>query len=132
MPKSPSPEVKYEIDDDGAAIHSQVEVDQLSDDDVKPEVDVDVEPEQRTPKTRKTAERKPKSRAAATEEQANSDAETDYKPAKRPRTPRAGGAGKRWSGPELEALFLRAIQTSPNFDGAVPGRTANQCSQTWR
>lgn len=50
-------------------------------------------------------------------------------------TPTSNRVGKKWTGAELEALHRAALGGSVSqsrFNGAVPGRTPNQCSMTWR
>jgi len=113
------PTVKYEVDDDG----NVVEADEL---DVKPDIEAE-------------ADIKPKARRGRKRAASDNDNGTDEKPLKRAkpqtRAPRTGGPGKRWTGPELEQLLLRALQGGPPqsaFNDAIPGRTASQCAMTWR
>lgn len=44
------------------------------------------------------------------------------------------GSGKKWTGPELEALHAALGGSVPvsRFNDKVPGRTQSQCEQTWR
>lgn len=48
---------------------------------------------------------------------------------------RAPGKGKKWTGPELEALLHAALGGSvptTRFTDKIPGRSVSQCEQTWR
>ncbi|KAK4683501.1 hypothetical protein P7C73_g6751, partial [Tremellales sp. Uapishka_1] len=71
---------------------------------------------------------------------ANDEEQSDRKPYARgasikERRPRQGGGGKPWSGDELVRLYSFVIKNGSEkiaWGEAVPGRTASQCSQTWK
>ncbi|WVR03508.1 hypothetical protein IAU60_000499 [Kwoniella sp. DSM 27419] len=49
-----------------------------------------------------------------------------------PKKARQSGLSRRWTSEELLQLFEHAMKNvHTKWEGAVPGRTANQCAQTW-
>ncbi len=83
--------------------------------DAKPEPDSDEAP----PTRRKTAKTKP--------HMSNNHPKSTGNPK----------GSKAWSGAEFEALFTAALagpaaRTRTGFNGAVPGRTGQQCYSAWR
>jgi hypothetical protein len=83
--------------------------------DAKPQLESDEVPRKR----RKTAKTKP------------------HKPNNHPKSTGNPKGSKAWSGAEFQALFTAALagpaaRTRTGFDGAVPGRTGQQCYSAWR
>lgn len=63
---------------------------------------------------------------------------TSTKTAKKPgRKPGVSQTSRKWTGPELEALFRAGLGGSTSvpaahFQDAVAGRSVNQCAMAWR